>query len=119
MTAIQFQKLAGRLLEEQWGLCLSQGEVRLGSIRKAFDYVSKDRSVVGDAKFYGDCRSPSGKMATISEYVFLLQKCNASHRFILFGNDRAIPERWLRRYGSLLDGIRFYFLGPNGLEVLN
>jgi hypothetical protein len=31
-------------------------------------------------------------------------------RFLVFGQDRAVPEGWLGRFRPLLDGVEFWFL---------
>ena len=91
----------------------------VGSIPKRFDFVSPDRSIVGDAKYYTRGGTPSGKLATISEYVWLLEKTSTAEKFLVFGNDRRVPIMWLQKYGALLSGITFYFLTDDGdLEEL-
>lgn len=97
-------------------MTLTEQKLNFGCVQKSFDYVSEDGKTLGDAKFYKDCNAPSAKLATISECVFLLEKCKAERRFIVFGNDRNVAARWLSRYGSLLNGIEFYFLNEAGLE---
>lgn len=63
---------------------------------------------------------PPAKFATIAEYVWLLEKTNAEHKFLVFGNDRRVPEWWLERYGNLLNGVDFYFLDKDSiLHLLN
>lgn len=119
MTPLQFQSFAALQLAERFGVTLSERKIKIGNIWKSFDYVSECNRFLGDAKFYGNNKAPSGKLATITEYVFLLEKCQAERKFIVFGNDKSIPTKWLKRYGSLLNGITFYFLGDGGLEQLN
>jgi hypothetical protein len=91
-------------------------------IRKRFDFVAPDQQVVGDAKYYtlvGGERLPAAKFATIAEHVWLLEKTDAPERFLVFGNDREVPLRWLERYGNLVSEVQFYFLDDDGqLEVL-
>ena len=119
MSPAEFQSVAATELAKHYGKQLGQKRIPVGGAWKEFDYVSADREITGDAKFYSDCRSPSGKLATISECVFLLEKCSANHKFIIFGNNIEVPKRWLRRYQSLLNRITFYFLDGAGLKRLN
>ncbi|MGH8630066.1 MAG: hypothetical protein ACREU7_04770, partial [Burkholderiales bacterium] len=85
MTPKEFEQFAAARLNERFGVLLSQRRVKVGSVTKSFDLVSHDGKFVGDAKFYKNSAAPSGKLATISEYVFLLEKCSANHKFIVFG----------------------------------
>lgn len=119
MTPSQFQALAAHQLSNALGVTLTERTVNVGSVAKRFDLVSEDKRIIGDAKFYKICRVPSAKLATITECVFLLERCLADRRFIVFGNDKAVPLKWLQRYGALLDKVTFYFLGKEGLEQLN
>lgn len=120
LTPATFEALAGRVLGEQFGTALSPGMVP--GIRKRFDFVSADQQIVGDAKYYtlvGGERLPPAKFATIAEHVWLLEKTNAPKQFLVFGNDREVPLRWLERYGLLAGSVQFFFLSDEGhLEVL-
>ncbi|HXZ62022.1 MAG TPA: hypothetical protein VEG62_04705 [Acidimicrobiales bacterium] len=59
------------------------------------------------------------KLSVIAEYVWLLGHVqNASRRFLVFGQDRAVPLRWLKRFAPLLYGIEFWFLEGSELERL-
>ena len=71
---------------------------------------------MGDAKFYtmvNGVNLPPAKFATIAEYVWLLEKTFAAKKFLVFGNERRVPEEWLTRFGRLISGIEFYFLGAS------
>ena len=117
LTARQFEALAGRVLSAHYGVPLMPRSV--GRHPKQFDFVSPDRAIIGDAKYYTQGGTPSGKLATISEYVWLLEKTGAAETFLVFGNDRRVPIMWLERHGTLLSGITFYFLTDDGdLEEL-
>jgi len=62
---------------------------------------------------------PPAKFSVIAEYVWLLEKTNAATKFLVFGNDRRVPETWLTFYGNLIDNIDFFFLDyDNHLEKL-
>jgi hypothetical protein len=60
--------------------------------------------VVGDAKYFtrvGGVGLPPAKFSIIAEHVWLLEKTGAPTTFLVFGNDRQVPIRWLERYGDL------------------
>lgn len=118
--ALIFEEFARDAMSQKYGVPLVQRAV--GDVPKIFDFVSPDANVVGDAKFYRLVNGkslPPAKFATIAEYVWMLEKIPAAHRMLVFGNDRRVPEMWLRRYGHLVDGVDFYFLDSGGvLELL-
>ncbi len=94
----------------------------VGNIKKKFDYVSHKNDdmgdVTGDAKYYTLVRGkklPPAQFATIAEYIWLLGKTNARQKFLVFGNDIAVPDRWLATYGDLLEeDVIFYFMSDEG-----
>lgn len=75
----------------------------------SFDLVAPGGRVVSDAKWFKDLKPiPAAKLSVISEYVWLLQQAEgADRRFLIFGQDREVPERWLVRFRPLLDGVEF------------
>lgn len=110
-----FEQLAKQVLSAHFATPLAPGSV--AGVRKKFDLVSSDGRIVGDAKFYTLVKGkkmPPAKFATIAEYVWLLEKSNAEHAFLVFGNDRRVAEWWLEKYGELLTTVAFYFLAQNG-----
>jgi hypothetical protein len=84
---------------------------------KRFDMVSENEEIVGDAKFltlvHGK-RLPPAKFMEISGHVWLLEKVDAKRRFLVFGNQRRVPEWWLEKYGNLVQDVEFYFLDKKG-----
>ena len=106
----QFEAKAREVLSKHYGTKLRPG--LLLDIAKLFDFVSKDQTIVGDAKFLsaGKKRFQPAKFSAISEVVWLLEKIPAEHKFIVFGSSVEVPEIWLSRYGPLLLDITFYFL---------
>ena len=120
LAASAFEALARRALSDHYGAALSPGSVP--GVRKQFDFVSPDRQVVGDAKYYtrvGGIGLPPAKFSIIAEHVWLLEKTRARTKFLVFGNDRKVPTQWLGRYGNLAIGVAFYFLSDEGrLELL-
>lgn len=55
-------------------------------------------------------KSSPANLATITEYVWLLEKAEAESRFLVFGNNITVPILWLNSYGNLLTSVTFYFL---------
>jgi hypothetical protein len=95
--------------------------VDIGGIPKSFDFVSSDGEYIGDAKYYSMRANggiPHGKLATITEYVWLLEKTTAEYKFIVFGLDIRVPNYWLNRYGKLTK-VAFYFYDEAGLKRLH
>jgi hypothetical protein len=82
-----------------------------------FDLVSLDGRIVGDAKWFKTLAVPAAKWSVIAEYVWLLEHLDADRRFIVFGQDRDVPERWLKRFRPLTEGVSFYFLEDGGRLV--
>ncbi len=110
-----FESAARQALSEYFGKPLTSGSI--GQVPKIFDFVSDDRTLVGDAKFYtlvGGVSSPPAKNSIIAEHVWLLEKTEARTKFLVFGNDRRVPEQWLKRYSGLIGDISFFFLAMDG-----
>jgi hypothetical protein len=121
--AAEIRKLFGMYqFDPNWTLPNDICARSLDGIRKRFDFVSTDGQIVGDAKYYtlvGGERLPPAKFAIIAEHVWLLEKTNAPAQFLVFGNDREVPLRWLVRYGALAGSVQFFFVSDEGhLEVL-
>ena len=116
-----FERHARVVLAAHWGLELRPMKLALADgVFHSFDLVSPDASVVGDAKWYKDLKpSPSAKLSVIAEYVWLLgHVTEASKRFLVFGKDRSVPQRWLSRFSPLLKGVEFWFIEGDDLERL-
>ena len=98
-------------MRDFFGVKFRKGSVR--GVPKKWDLVSFDGKIVGDAKFFSLVRGeklPPAKFSNIAEHVWLLEKVEADIKFLVFGNDRRVPEIWLERYGSLLERVRFFFI---------
>jgi hypothetical protein len=121
LSPTEFEILAAKVLSKHYGVALSKGGV--AGVPKHFDLVSGDGNVIGDAKFFtlvGGQRHPPAKFSVIAEHVWLLEKAHAKHIFLVFGNQREVPVRWLEKYGHLVQGVKFFFLDNAGeLEELN
>lgn len=115
-----FEDLARSVMSVYFGVPLMSGQVP--GVPKEFDMVSPDGSIVGDAKYFTLVRGqrlPLAKFSIIAEHVWLLEKTGAPVTFLVFGNDRQVPELWLQRYGDLVSRVAFYFLTDDGkLELI-
>ncbi|MFO0969518.1 MAG: hypothetical protein U0793_28505 [Gemmataceae bacterium] len=110
-----FEDLARSKMSHHFNIALAEREIP--GFPKRFDMVSEDRAVVGDAKFLTlvhKKRRPSAKFMEIAGHVWLLERLDAKTRFLVFGNQRAVIELWLQRYGGLVQTVSFYFLAPDG-----
>ena len=113
--AARFEALARSALAVHYAVALLPGLVP--GVPKRFDFVSADKRVVGDAKYFtraGGVGLPPAKFSIISELVWLLEKTVAPTTFLVFGNDRQVPIRWLERYGELAPTVTFYLLSDAG-----
>ena len=120
LTPRAFEELARTVMSQHFGVPLTAGQVP--GVHKEWDMVSADGEIVGDAKYFTlvhGQRLPPAKFSVTAEHVWLLEKTGAAVTFLVFGNDRQVPELWLQRYGSLVSGVSFYYLADDGtLEAL-
>jgi hypothetical protein len=120
LTSRAFEQLARSTMSIRLGVPLMAGKVP--DVPKKFDMISPDGDLVGDAKYFTLVRGkrpPPAKFSNISEHVWLLEKTGAPTTFLVFGNQREVPELWLERYGDLASTVDFYFLTDEGeLEIL-
>lgn len=121
MTGRQFEVIARQKLSTYFNTRLSEQSV--GYVGKKWDMVSPDGKIIGDAKYYTLVRGkalPPAKFATIAEHVWLLEKTQADIKFLVFGNQIEVPQKWLEKYGNLVSDVKFYFLYDNGkITLLN
>lgn len=83
---------------------------------KRFDLVCDEKKIVGDAKFLSLVRgvsTPPAKLMEITGHTWLLEKCNANIRFLVFGNQKEVIDMWLKKYGSIESPVRLYFIDSN------
>jgi len=114
MNPIRFEEVARATMSVYFKKELSPR--KLQGFPKLFDLVSSDGTIIGDAKYLtmvGGTSIPPAKFATIAEYVWLLEKLSAKKKFLVFGNDKRVPEEWLKRYGMLVTDVEFYFIDEN------
>lgn len=121
-TPSEFEDAMRDIMSKYYKKGLSSGQIQ--SVPKLFDLVSDDKDVVGDVKYLTMVRGeslPPAKFSVIAEHVWLLEKIDATNKFLIFGNDRRVPEEWLKRYGRLVKDIDFFFYDTknNQLEKLN
>jgi hypothetical protein len=116
-----FQKLATRKMSEYLNVPLFHRNPT--GFPKRFDMVSEDEQIVGDAKYLTLVRRerrPPAKFMEIAGHVWLLERVPAKRRFLVFGNQREVPEMWLSDYEALLENVEFYFLSNRGkIELLH
>ena len=115
LNAAQFEDLARQVFSRRFGVPLRPGQV--AGVPKLFDLVSPDGDTIGDAKYYtlvNGQHLPPAKFSIIAEHVWLLEKTQARHKFMVFGNDIEVPTRWLARYGHLRGEVALYFLTDEG-----
>ena len=115
MSPSDFERFARRVLEAKYTRPLPEQLVE--RVAKRFDFVADDLSVIGDAKYFtlvGGKGYPPAKMSVIAEHVWLLESTEAGSVFLIFGNDRRVPEIWLAKYGHLVRRVKFYFLTKSG-----
>ena len=118
MTPREFEKFARERMSRHLGVQLKERSP--AGFPKRFDLVSDDDGIVGDAKYLtlvGGLRQPPAKLMEITGHVWLLEKVAARQRFLVFGNQREVPEMWLRKYGRLPTNVEFYFLEPSGRVI--
>jgi hypothetical protein len=114
MNPSRFEEMARVVMSNHFQQELSPR--KLQGFPKLFDLVSSDGTIIGDAKYLtmvGGTSIPPAKFATIAEYVWLLEKIPCKKKFLVFGNDKRVPEEWLKRYGNLVTDVEFYFIGIN------
>jgi hypothetical protein len=107
----EFEDLARKIMTRYFGVRLIEKNPE--GFPKRFDMVSTDENIIGDAKYLTLVhreRFPPAKMMEIAGHVWLLEKVNAKTRFLVFGNQRSVPEKWLEKYGNYVQNIDFYFI---------
>jgi len=111
----EFEEFTRKIMSKYFGKQLSERNPR--GFPKKFDMVSANEEIVGDAKFLTLVhreKMPSAKFMEIAGHVWLLEKVNAKRRFLVFGNQKCVPEWWLEKYGNLVHNVEFYFIDNEG-----
>lgn len=116
----EFQNFASREMGRHFDVHFS--ERNPSRFPKRFDMVSSDEKIIGDAKYLTlvhGTKLPPAKFMEIAGHLWLLEHVPAEHKFLVFGNQREVPEMWLKKYGKLVETVEFYFLFNDGkLELL-
>jgi hypothetical protein len=112
-----FEKELREFLLKEWKISLRPRRVQIQEVEKNFDLVSDNMDFIGDAKFYKGLDVPAAKWSTIAEYVWLLQFTTAKNKFLIFGRDKSVPQRWLNRHRSLVGEIKFYFFDHKKMDL--
>ena len=111
----EFQKLAEVRMGIHFGVTLT--ETRVPGSPKKWDLVSADEMIIGDAKYLSlvnRVKPPPAKLMEIAGHVWMLEETSARIKFLVFGNQREVPDLWLKKYGSLKRSVDLYFLDVNG-----
>lgn len=111
----EFEDLARKTMSKHFGVDLV--EKTPAGIPKRFDMVSPDDHFVGDAKYLSLVRGvnlPPAKFMEIAGHVWLLEKTKARKQFLVFGNQREVPEKWLKKYRAVVKGVEIYFISCDG-----
>ena len=115
----EFQNFASREMGKHYGVHFSERNPT--GFPKRFDMVSSDEQIIGDAKYLTLVRGiglPPAKFMEIAGHMWLLEHVPAQRKFLVFGNQRDVAEMWLKKYGSLVQSIEFYFLAEDGKLAL-
>lgn len=109
--AKDFEVRARPIVERYFNVQLFERAVKISeNFTKKFDLVSEDEEWIGDMKYYRMIPTPAAKYSTIAEYVWLLQRTKAKHKFIVFGNSEELPKKWYNKHHELLDDVEFWFI---------
>ena len=72
---------------------------------KLFDMAPIDGTIVGEAVFFAPSKKRTkllpGRLAYITERVWLLEKTVAKTKFLVFGEDVEVPREWLKSMENL------------------
>lgn len=117
----EFQDFVSKEMGNYFGVHFS--EKNPGGFPKRFDMVSPDEDIVGDAKYLtlvNGVSEPPAKFMEIAGHMWLLEHLPAKRKFMVFGNQREVPELWLKKYGKLVENVEFFFLSDDGkLDVIS
>jgi hypothetical protein len=111
INTTDFKEIALHVMSAHYNVALSAREIP--SIPKLFDLVSNDNKYVGIVRYLslvlGESILPP-TLSSISENIWILEQIpNANKKFVVFGNDRIVPDKWLEKYGMFVKDIEFFF----------
>lgn len=107
----RFQEVARRVMGRHFNEDFQERSA--AGVPKRFDLVSSDGTVVGDAKYLSlvaGQRTPPAKFMEIAGHIWLLEKTNAKRIFLVFGNQRDVAVRWLKKYGTVAGRVEMFFV---------
>ena len=111
----RFEDIARKKMSHYFGVELVEKNPK--GFPKKFDMVSLNDSIVGDAKFLSlvkRAKYPPAKIMEITGHVWLLEKVQATTRFLVFGNQKEVPLIWLKKFGKYNNSVDFYFINEQG-----
>ena len=118
----KFENMARKAIENELNIVLNGGKIDINGKDKKFDLLNTDKKIVGDVKNYrmtSGGNDPSGKISTLNEYVWLMQKLehiqNQKWRKIfVIGDDLTFVKKYITRFDAWLDDIEIYFCDADG-----
>ncbi|MBS7646689.1 MAG: hypothetical protein QW566_00125 [Candidatus Jordarchaeales archaeon] len=117
-TEASFVSTAAEALSRRLGVKLYIGvSVNVKGVRRVFDLASADGSVVVEVMYLTAGKTPAARFPAITEKVWLLEKAEAKTKIVAFGGDAHVPNLWIKRYGSLVSGVRFFYIDEHGEAV--
>lgn len=117
-TEASFASVAAEALSKKLGVKLYIGvPASVKGVKRVFDLASADGSVVGEVMYLTAGKAPAARFPAITEKVWLLEKAEAKTKIVAFGGDPHVPNLWIKRYGSLVSGVRFFYIDEHGEAV--
>jgi hypothetical protein len=111
--AAQFEGLARRLLSHHYAVQLARGSLPAWRMSSISSPPTDTSSAI--RKYFAPVRGvglPSAKFSIIAEHVWLLERASPT-AFLVSGNDREVPLRWLARCAQLAVSVAFLFLSDD------
>lgn len=113
----EFEEDVRLALSAKFGSVFTKRSLDVLGVKRSFDAVSEDGTIVADAKRQTWGRSSdSGKLAHLSELVFSLGHLNVVRRLVICPDDGLVALLWLKRCQPMSDrlGVEFLALGADG-----
>lgn len=116
---MDFKKMVLGEMEKHYRVKLSAREIP--PMPKLIDLVSNDNKYVGIVRslslVLSEALLPS-LLSSISASIWILEHIpNAEKRFLIFGKDRNVPDKWLEQYGIFIKDIEFFFYDATKREL--
>ena len=112
------EEQAREVLSQLFGVPLKKEKLMIFGKLKEFDLVNIRARIVGDVKRY-TVKNPTAEMKEISEYVWLMEKLEAStgwkwRKIIVGAGRRSVFEKYARNYDAWLGNVEIYFMNEEG-----